>query len=192
MLSRLDDIRGATNSLRDDETDYLYFLNGRDQESWRPLFAICATLCPHRVQDLSKIAADLAAYRTRAPRLAKDLNDENKRAKDFQYGRDLIRDMLIVMGDDQKIFTSDVIESLRKLPTGPWRGFRSAEGIQNDRSGCMLLADLLEPFDVRPKTIWIGKEAGKGYERKQLEKAVEKFNIKIVSSQKQSQKTTAA
>ena len=100
--------------------------------------------------------------------------------------------MLIVMGDDQKIFTSDVIESLRKLPTGPWRGFRSAEGIQNDRSGCMLLADLLEPFDVRPKTIWIGKEAGKGYERKQLEKAVEKFNIKIVSSQKQSQKTTAA
>lgn len=181
VLTRIPDIRGAYFSLITDEEDRLFFLNTRDQESWQPLFAICAALCPHRLQDLAKVATDIAAYRTRPARLAKDLQDENKRAKDFQHGKDLIRDMLIVIADDQKIFTSDLIERLRVLPTGPWRGFRSEKGIQNDRPGSMLLASLLEPLDVRPKTIWIGAKAGKGYEREQLERAVAKFSIRVVN-----------
>jgi hypothetical protein len=77
----------------------------------------------------------------------------------------------------------EAIPALRDLPTGPWRAFRG-EGLKPNIEGSMMLASLLEPFGVRPRTIRLRPKSqgangstAKGYVLADLIEAAQKTGV---------------
>jgi hypothetical protein len=129
-------------------------LTDREEEIWSPLFAICRVLCPDRWNELTRVAVDISTAKTAEARKYTDLPQHEDAAQQVEYGERALRDLIeIIRGGRRKsISTAEVIPALRELPTGPWRAFRG-QGLAPNIEGSMLLASLLEPFGVRPRTI---------------------------------------
>lgn len=60
-------------------------------------------------------------------------------------------------GDD-RTFTRTLVEALNGLRERPWAALTKGKEITP-----LSLASLLQPYGIRPRTIWIGDEQGKGY-----------------------------
>lgn len=148
----------------------LPFLLDRDEEIWTPLFVLCRLLCPDRIKELKRAAADICAAKTAKARKYLELSEEEDAAQNREYALRLLHDMADITADRDQITTQEAIDKLREIPTSPWRRFRG-EGIKNDRSGAMLVAALLSGFGVRPTTIRVAPKTGgtgstaKGYKR---------------------------
>jgi hypothetical protein len=155
----------------------LSFLTDRDEEIWTPLFVLCRLICPDRIDELTRAAADLSAAKTAKAKRYSELGDEEDKAEQEEYGVLLLRDMLHVIGDQKQITTQEAIMKLRQIPTSPWRRFRG-EGLKNDTRGSMILSGLLSRFGVRPSTIRIAPKnqgtgsTAKGYRRRALLQAL--------------------
>jgi len=151
----------------------LSFLTDRDEEIWSPLFILCRLLCPDRIDELTRAAADLSAAKTAKARRYSELGEEEEKAQDEEYADRLLRDMVLVIGDQKQITTQEAIAKLREIPTSPWRRFRG-DGLKDGIEGGMVLSGLLSRFGVKPSTIRIApKDAGtgstaKGYRRDAL------------------------
>jgi Protein of unknown function (DUF3631) len=151
----------------------LSFLTGRDEEIWTPLFVLCRLICPDRIDELTRAAADISAAKTAKARRYAELGEEEDRAQDEEHAVRLLRDMLHVIGDQERITTQEAIAKLREIPTSPWRRFRG-DGLKDGIEGGMVLSGLLSRFGVKPSTIRIAaKDAGtgstaKGYKRDAL------------------------
>ncbi len=165
----------VTEALRNFEG--LPFLTDRDEEIWSPLFIRCRLICPHRVPELTRAAADLSAAKTAKARRYSELGDEEDRAEEEEYAVRLLKDMFLVIGDQKQITTQEAIAKLREIPTSPWRRFRG-DGLKDGIDGGMILSELLSRFGVKSSTIPIaGKSAGtgstaKGYKRGALQNAL--------------------
>jgi hypothetical protein len=133
----------------------LPFLTDRDEEIWTPLFAICAELEPDAVPALERIAADLTAEKTADARRYVNLLGAERGAEDDEYARRLVRDLFTVCGDDPHIFTTDAVDRLKAMHTGPWRRFRG-EGITP-----IELSALLDRFGLKPRAIRIKGTSGR-------------------------------
>jgi hypothetical protein len=151
----------------------LSFLTDRDEEIWSPLFVLCRLICPDRIDDLTRAAADISAAKTARARRYSELGEQEDRAQEEEYAVRLLRDMLRVIGDQKQITTQEAIAKLRQIPTSPWRRFRG-DGLKDGIEGGMVLSGLLSRFGVKSSTIRIApKDAGtgstaKGYKRDAL------------------------
>lgn len=151
----------------------LSFLTDRDEEIWSPLFILCRLICPDRIDELTRAAADISAAKTAKARRYSELGDQEDRMQEEEYAVYLLRDMLHVIGDQKQITTQEAIAKLREIPTSPWRRFRG-DGLKDGIEGAMVVAGLLSRFGVKPSTIRIAtKDVGtgstaKGYKRQAL------------------------
>jgi hypothetical protein len=122
----------------------------REVEIWKPLFTLCQVFAPNRISDLERSATDISAQKTMPLRRHTDLAGEKRKAQEQQYAEQLLRDCITAFDSESKLTTADLIGRLRAMNTAPWRSFRG-NGITNDASGAMLLAQLLSPFGVKSK-----------------------------------------
>jgi putative DNA primase/helicase len=63
------------------------------------------------------------------------------------------------------VFTDDILQSLNKMEERPWPEYSKADKPMTARG----LARLVGRFRVRPKTVRVGAETGKGYDLNDLE-----------------------
>jgi hypothetical protein len=162
--------------------DGLPFLTDRDEEIWTPLFVLCRLLCPDRLPELSRAAADMSAAKTAKPRRHVELGEEEDQAQEQEYAERLLRDMVAITDERDQITTQEAIAKLREIPTSPWRRFRG-EGLRDGIEGGMLLSRMLSQFGVKPTTIRIAQKnlgvgsTAKGYKREALLEAVHKVEL---------------
>jgi len=170
-------INAAVSSKAEEITEALrsfeglrWLVNDRDEEIWTPLFVLCRLLCPDRLPELGRAAADISAAKTAKPKKLSELGEEEERVQEEEYSVRLLRDMLHVIDDQKQITTQEAITKLRQIQTSPWRRFRG-DGLKDGIEGAMVVAGLLSRFGVKPSTIRIAaKDVGtgstaKGYKR---------------------------
>lgn len=148
----------------------LEFLPDRDAEIWLPLFSIAMVACPDRIEELTRAAVDMATMKTAEARRHSDLEmaDAEREASDAEYADRLLGDVKTILGTNKSMFTADLLEALKALPTGPWRKFRGA-GLD-----AMDLSNLLSRFGIQPTLIRVGNsrkpgsKVARGYKGKDL------------------------
>ena len=59
-----------------------------------------------------------------------------------------------------RLFSRTLLDSLRQQENRPWAEARNGRPITE-----MWLSQQLRPYGIRPKTMWIGEQAAKGYLR---------------------------
>jgi hypothetical protein len=178
----------------------LPFLTDRDEEIWRPIFAICSVIDKESMPALTRIAADLAAEKTNPYRYEPDHNAEAQAATE-EYGKRLLRDTLTVIahikpngkeGDKRSKFhryiaTADLIAALKAIPTAPWRKFYSVQqnGVQGQESkkepGITphQIGDFFGQFGIHPKLVRNGKDVFRGYDCDVIESIAKKIKVAV-------------
>lgn len=145
------------------------FLSDRDEEIWLPLFALCEAMAPERVEELKRVAVDMATEKTAPKRRYVNLLESGAEADadDTEYSRKLLRDMGAIYRRGEKgLFTRDVLPRLYELTVAPWRKYRGA-GLTD-----INLADMLSRFGLAPKLLKIKGVAARGYKRADVDRAV--------------------
>jgi hypothetical protein len=120
-------------------------LNNRAAEVWGPLFVL-ADLAGGDWPEKARLAAIALSARTeqRNPMNAL-LSDIMEAFSQFQT---------------ERLFSRQLLEFLRQQENRPWADARNGKPITD-----MWLSQQLRPFGIRPKTMWIGEQAAKGYLR---------------------------
>jgi putative DNA primase/helicase len=145
----------------------LPFLTDRDEEIWLPLFALCKTFAPHRVDELKRIAVDMATSKTQAAEHHRDLAEMETAAQDDEYATRLLHDLHDVM-KGKHMWSEQAVEALRAMDTAPWRKYRG-EGITQNN-----LADILNRFGVVSVLIKMQKRVARGYRIENVKEALQK------------------
>jgi len=135
-------------------------LSDRATDIWEPLLALADLAGGHWPDTARKAAVSLSVSAQQSNPIGSLMFDIH---------------LLFITGKVERMFTRTLIEGLmgyserpwqemnnRKEPTGPW------------------LAQLLRPYGIRPRTIWIGEYAAKGYV---LEEMMEPFRRYIPRSE---------
>jgi hypothetical protein len=138
----VDELASATPDLPSELPD-------RAADSWEPLFAI----------------ADLAGeeWPGRARASAQELSGEA--LDDASIGVRLLQDCRAAFNGHDHLATKDLIASLVENEEAPWGGWHKGSPISP-----RALANLLEPFGVRPRTVRLSSdETARGYARESLE-----------------------
>ncbi|OBH83940.1 hypothetical protein A5681_19745 [Mycobacterium scrofulaceum] len=86
-------------------------------------------------------------------------------------GVQLLRDLRIVFGPNNKMRSDDVITALTELSESPWQRFHADGSPLNYRD----LASLLREYETRPKDVWIDGASVKGYTADDLRDAWERY-----------------
>jgi hypothetical protein len=159
----------------------LPFLTDRDEEIWTPLFVMCAILCPHRIEELTRAAVDIATAKTADAKKFTELAGQEKDVEEQEYAERLLLDLITVIGDRKQITTAEAILLLRAIPTAPWRKFRGT-GLKDVIDGAMDIAALLSRFGVAPKMLRIAPKREKnstarGYNRQELVEAADQAGV---------------
>jgi|HubBroStandDraft_1064217.scaffolds.fasta_scaffold08932_6 hypothetical protein len=133
----------------------LDFLHARQEDLWRPLFAIIHVQCQQREKEFRAIAIRLTTL--------KKENEEDRLIKLLQDVRVVFRDSN-AMSRDNKISTIDLLSRLAALPESPW-------GTLN----ALHLATQLRRFEIKPKQLWIGGANVRGYAMEDFEDAFARY-----------------
>ncbi len=171
-------------------SESLGFLTDRDEEIWRPLFAICKSLDPESYTAMQRIAADLAAEKTNPYRYTENATDEQTKQNE-EYGLILLRDMhKITQAYAQRtkskaIPSADSITLLKCIPTSPWRKYhspaeiRGGNGMVDSGSGLTIvqMCYMLNQFGIHPTLQRQGEKVFRGYTISQIEEAAHKFKV---------------
>lgn len=167
IAANLEKIQAAYN-----ETE-LDFLTDRDAEIWRPIFALAKVLEPDTIEELKRIAVDMAAAKTADVKKygATELEEQEKVIQREEYAKRLLQDLLTVTAKLKSISSQDAINALRELTTSPWRKYRG-NGLDMN-----MLADLLTMYELRPKPVRDGEKVFRGYTRKDILSSAKKFKV---------------
>lgn len=147
----------------------LSFLTDRDEEIWMPLFAVCNHLAPECVEELKRIAVDMATLKTAVARRHVELVETEEQAMEHEYGVKLLRDLSSLIAKQKKnyMISADLLDALKAIPTAPWRAFRG------DGLTVIDMANLLSKFGVNPKQIKVSKGVvRRGYKKEDVEKGL--------------------
>lgn len=130
-------------------------IEDRDADVWEPLIAI----------------ADAAGgeWPTRAREAAEAIVAEAQRDDTASLGIRLLRDLKVVFGPADRMFTADILARLKDLEEAPWGDLR---GKPLDPRG---LAWRLRQYGVRPREIRIGEQTKRGYRREDLHDAWQRY-----------------
>lgn len=140
------------------ESNDVDFLEGRNEELWLPLFALCNVLAPDRVTELEAVARHCVGARE-----ADGFND---------ISISLLSDIREVFHSGGQAGTSseDLCNALTNLAESPYISWNGGAGIsQND------LARRLRSFDIRSRNLRFGGQVKKGYQRQDFEDAWEAY-----------------
>ena len=131
-------------------------LNDRAGDIWEPLFAL-ADLAGGEWPELARQAA--VALSGSAQEVSSPAS--------WLFG-----DIRVVFDacNDVRLFSRDMVGVLNGLGDRPWREMRRGKPVTE-----MWLAMQLRAYGIRPKTIWIGSESAKGYERADFEEAFSRY-----------------
>jgi hypothetical protein len=148
-------------------------LRDRQADNWRPLIAIADAFGAHWTSRAKEAAVFFAGERQDEDAAVVLLRD--------------IRDIFDARGID-RLPSKTLVDQLNGADDGPWSEWR---GIQRNQQPRKLspgeLANLLEPFQIRPRTIRVfaaGKPTLKGYYRAQFEAAWQSYcNDDVTPSQ---------
>jgi hypothetical protein len=120
-------------------------LSDRDLENFEPLMAILTVADPSRLDELKRDAELLTGDKTDA-------------GQEDSLSLRLLADIREICKDArEKILTAELLSRLREIEESPW----AAEIELNPR----MLARMLRPYGIRPKTVRVGEARAKGYER---------------------------
>jgi hypothetical protein len=128
----------------------------RAADTWEPLVAV----------------ADLAGggWPTQARDACRAMTADAAQADDGSLGERLLRDLRVVFGDAQALWTTTIIERLGELDEAPWGDYYGQR--VSDRA----IAKLLRPYGVRSRTVRVGAETRKGYHREDLVDAWHRYS----------------
>jgi hypothetical protein len=140
-------------------------LNDRAADIWEPLFVL----------------ADIAGgdWPERARRAAVALT---AKAQEESPIVSLMLDLLVIFvqqGSEsggvgprggKRIFSRDIVADLNRYPNRPWVALRKGKEVTE-----LWLAQQLRPYGLRPKTMWIGDTAAKGYLEDEFLEAVRRY-----------------
>jgi hypothetical protein len=130
------------------------FLGDREQDVWEPLMCVAHTLGPAFAENLTESAKALLRA------------DDEDNAPQVQ----IIRDLKIIFGDHEKLFSETICEELAKMEGHRWPEYRNGKPITQNQ-----LARLLKGFK-RPDGLPIGptdvrlETVKKGYHRNWFER----------------------
>lgn len=147
----------------------LSFLSDRDEELWLPLFAVCEVLAPEAVEELKRIAVDMATEKTAVARRYVDLAENEEDAANDEYSERLLIDIhaLIVASKRHYLLSADALDALKAIPIAPWRKFRG------DGLTVIDMANLLSIHFVKPRNIKIAKNTvRRGYKKEDVARAI--------------------
>lgn len=143
----------AVAELKEMDPDSPEFLDGRQSDVWRPLFAIGDLIgWGDRIRDA---AVTLHARGTVLSREATLLRD--------------IRDAFSAI-DRESMFSQDLADRLNDMETSPWGTYRYGKGIQAHE-----IAAILDGFGVAPAPIRIGETQRRGYKKDQFIELWERY-----------------
>jgi len=117
-------------------------LHDRAADIWEPLFAL----------------ADLAGGNW--PQLARHAAVTLTRCQDNNPIGSLLLDLIVLFHElkAERLFSRDIVEHLNTLSGRAWTEMKKGKEITE-----LWLAQKLRPYGIRPKTMWIGDNAAKGY-----------------------------
>ena len=144
----------AIEKLETIDVDDLIELPDRAAEVWRPLLAIAGLASPE--------------WEARTRRAALTLSGGAASIDRASSGIQLLAAIrrLFDDGDHERVSTDALLKEINADEELPWGGFGRGDGL-NARA----LADMLRPFEVRPKTIRMGGETPRGYVRADFQDA---------------------
>lgn len=138
-------------ALRDADPDTPDELHDRAADNWRPLLAI----------------ADLAGgdWPEEARVAALTLSGVAEESGDGDIGPELLADVYTIFKKrgTETLASSVLVEALIGKADRPWATWRRGNALTQHQ-----LARLLQPFDIRPKSLRIGERVLRGYEREQF------------------------
>lgn len=144
------------------------FLTDRDEEIWSPLFVLCQMIAPERLNDLKRLAVDMATEKTMESRRYSELENAEEKAADDEYASRLLLDVAALIDGKKSMPTADILSQLREIPTAPWRVYKG-EGITMHS-----LSNMLSRFGVAPCNIQVGK----GREKRKIVKGYRALDVK--------------
>jgi hypothetical protein len=130
--------------------------NDRQTGNWTPLYRIAKKAGGHWPDSVNKTLLEALE------------NSEPEEHLSIQ----LLRDIKTVFEShwSDRLFSSDLVTALLSIEDGPWQDSNYGKGLSQN-----LLGRMLRRFKIRPRTIRTGSVTKKGYEKKQFEKAVERY-----------------
>ena len=156
MQSIADRLRVAEPTLPDELTD-------RQQDAIEPLLAIADEAGQEWPGAVRQAAVDL--FKSQA-------------ADDQNVAIQLLVDIRTIFdaSNDDKITTADLLVKLKAMETSPWNDWSKGRGL-TPRG----LSNLLKPFEITPRTIRVDEQTAKGYLRKSLADAWERYLPRVPS-----------
>ena len=96
--------------------------------------------------------------------------------EDDAIGPKLLADIRQILDDRgvDRIFSDDIVTALKDIEDHPWADWGRGKGLSQNG-----LARLLRPYKIHSKTIRIGDDRRKGYDRKNLEDAFKRYLVPI-------------
>jgi hypothetical protein len=151
--------------------------SGRDEEIWLPIFALCAVLCPARLDDLKQTCNDLVMEKTAPRQTYTELRSVEGDALTDQYSERLLRDLHALLLENGSLPTAEALEALKALPVSPWRKFRGKGITHHD------LGHMLRSYGVIPRNIrfghWKQNKVQRGYTLNQTQAAIDKLGREV-------------
>lgn len=146
----------AVSVLRDTEPELPDELPDRAADSWEPLLAI------------ADLAGDDFGSRARAAAVA--LNGPTDEDEPMSLGTKLLAATQRAFGDAERLSSADLRERINKDEDAPFGRFNDGAGL--DPLG---VADLLRPYEIRPKQMRFGDRTLKGYEARMFRDAWQRY-----------------
>lgn len=161
-------------------SEELSFLTDRDEEIWRPIFAVAKILdsatynqkTTNKTRSMKALAVDLATEKTNSDRYTPNVENEAKLEQE-EYGLRLLADLLSVMPKGVKGLSSvDALNKLRAIDVAPWRKYHGTGLTLNNSAEPNSMSALLTPYGVVPKAVRIGTKVVRGFLRADVEKSL--------------------
>lgn len=136
---------------RVDRLDVPKELDDRSSDNWRPLLCV-AELCGLR-DEARKVAIGFAGEKS-----------------DDSASVLLLEDMKAIFDGREAAHSKDVVEALLEREDRPWQEWRKSKPITPRQ-----VARLLEPYEIRPKQVWVDGANRQGYRREDFAEAFSRY-----------------
>jgi hypothetical protein len=131
-------------------------LNDRATDIWEPLVAVADLASGNWPEVARQAAVSLAAT-------AQETNPIGTLLVDIF--------ILLALSDERRIFSRTLVQGLiTKFADRPWAELCKGKEITN-----LWLAQQLRPYGIRPRTIWIGDQQGKGYTEEDFQETFRRY-----------------
>lgn len=170
----------------------LLFLPSRESEIFTPLFVLCNIFCPDRLEELTRMAADMATAKTEEAINYRQSHEAEEAAK-FDYFQTLLVRHIIEIGqagllaensnrktNKGKSFLDPdaLIEQLKSMAAAPWRKYRG-EGLTR-----MQMGDMLAGVGIRTNTVRTNGKVRRLFDLEVVRKKATEMGIEMEAEEK--------